>query len=116
MQPLLAALIQQSIIVALIANPRGYCATPLLQDPLTQRRLAAVGRVLDAVPSLHLPVMDDGEAAGQVSDRTLAGMQRLVRSTPRPPPHSMCPNLALQEVKVAWARRALAWRCCCGCP
>lgn len=46
--PLLALLTQQAAMMALSANARGYCTTPLLAHPLTRRRLHRVYGALDA--------------------------------------------------------------------
>ena len=39
----------------LTANTPGYCATRLLTDPLTQRRMAKLWQLLDTTPVLMVP-------------------------------------------------------------
>lgn len=50
--PLLTLLAQQAALMALSANPGGYCATPLLAHPLTRRRLHRLWVALEAVPTV----------------------------------------------------------------
>lgn len=60
-QPLLAVLLQQCIIVALVTNSDGYCACPLLNNPLAARRLARLARCLDALPIVSVPLSSTAE-------------------------------------------------------
>ncbi|PRW58802.1 TIME FOR COFFEE isoform A [Chlorella sorokiniana] len=54
-QPPLAVLLQQCIISAMVSNTSGYCACPLLDNPLAAQRLAWLSRGLDAVPLFTVP-------------------------------------------------------------
>ena len=60
-QPPLAVLLQQCIIVALVTNSDGYCACPLLNNPLAARRLARLARCLDALPIVSVPLSSTAE-------------------------------------------------------
>ncbi|PRW61089.1 hypothetical protein C2E21_0576 isoform B [Chlorella sorokiniana] len=68
--PPLVLLAQQVIMMALSANPRGYCATPLLSHPLTRRRLHRVWAAFDAVPTV-VPHIEDSKP-GSEAERALA--------------------------------------------
>ena len=70
-QPPLAVLLQQLAISLLVAKNADYCATPLLSDTLSRRRLQALTRALDAVPMFIFPP--------QASDEP--GEGRLLRGT-----------------------------------
>lgn len=56
--PLLALLAQQTVMMALSANPRGYCSTPLLSHPLTRHWLHRMWAAFDTVPTI-VPHIDD---------------------------------------------------------
>ena len=60
-QPPLAVLLQQCIIVALVTNSDGYCACPLLNNPLAARRLARLARCLDVLPIFTVPLSSAAE-------------------------------------------------------
>lgn len=62
--PPLALLVQQVALMALTANPRGYCSTPLLADPAWRRRTHAAHLGLDALPVMFLPVGPGGLPGG----------------------------------------------------
>lgn len=55
-QPPLAVLLQQCAIMALVANNPGYCARPLLADPLSQHRLDTFAQWLDTALVAVVPL------------------------------------------------------------
>ena len=55
-QPPLAVLLQQCAIMALVANNPGYCARPLLADPLSRHWLDMFAQWLDATLVAIVPL------------------------------------------------------------
>ena len=63
--PPLSVALQQFLALVQLAPPRGFCAAPLLKEPLTQQRTAVAWSILELTPfTLPVPSVDAGLTGG----------------------------------------------------